>query len=280
MMKMLVLVALEILMFGFASDEAMEAYAGISRLGSGGFLVVQLIIVLDVAFTWNENWANREHGGWIGGLLAATLVMYVGTWVLFARMYDSYAPNRECHRNIAMITTTLVLCVVITLATLHPQSREGCLLPSAVVTLYMAYLCYSALSSEPSSYDCRPHSFIDVDENLRKPANTVATAFTLVSVVYATVRAGESSFWNMDADASPLSVELNEALRGEEEIHQTLQTTKTGMKKMVNQSSIPTRSSTPSSYWPRCTPQLYSPPGASAAQMTPKQSTPDGPRFG
>ena len=72
------------------------------------------------------------------------------------------------------------------------------------------------MSSEPSTYACRPKSIIDANEALRKPANTVATIFTLISVVYAAVRAGESNFWNMDAE--DCATELDETLRDEEEV--------------------------------------------------------------
>ena len=213
--KLALWLAMHVGVFVLASDGAMEAYADVARVGSGAFLVIQLIIVLDVAFTWSENWASREHGGWIAGLVASTCAMYACAIALFVRMYEWYAPSRDCHRNTAMITSAAALCVVITLTTFHPRAREGCLLPSAVVTLYCAYLCYSALSSEPSTYTCRPESIIDANEALRKPANTVATVFTLISVIYAAVRAGESNFWNMDPDES--ATELAETLRDDDE---------------------------------------------------------------
>lgn len=214
-LKMMALALLQVGVFCLASDWSMEAYAAVARVGSGLFLVIQMIIVLDLTFTWNEAWASREHWGWIAGLLTATLAMIGGAAALFAEMYSSYAPSKSCHRNIAMITSTAVLCGVILLMTLHPMSREGCLLPSAAVTLYCAYLCYSALSSEPSSYSCRPQTFIDANEELRKPANAVTTAFTLGSVVYAAIRAGESNFWNMDP-SDEVDASLAQALNDEE----------------------------------------------------------------
>ena len=197
-LKLLAFAALQGMTMCWASDESMEAYAFCARLGSGVFLVIQMIIVLDVAFAWSESWASGEHWGWIAGLLASTVGMYAATIALFVEMYAAYAPNRECRRNVAMITSVAVLCVVLAVITFHPSSREGCLLPSAAVTLYCAYLCYSALASEPSTYACRPRTIADADEALRKPANLVTTMFTLASVVYAAVRAGESNFWDME----------------------------------------------------------------------------------
>ena len=129
MLKVLAFVALHAFFFLWATDEGMEAYAAAARLGSGLFLVIQMIIVLDFAFAWNESWASGEHWGWVAGLLVSTLAMYATSVALFVEMYESYAPNRECHRNIAMITCTVVLCVVLTVITLHPAAREGCLLP-------------------------------------------------------------------------------------------------------------------------------------------------------
>jgi len=209
--KVLAFVALHVGMFFYASDGAMEAYADVARVGSGAFLVIQMVIILDVAFTWSENWASREHPAWIGALVASTVVMYTCAIALFVRMYGGYVPHKECNQNAAMIMSAAALCVVITVVTFLPFSREGCLLPSAAVSLYCAYLCYSALSSEPSTEECRPTSIIDANEALKKPANAVETIFTLISVIYAAVRAGESNFWNMDADGSA-ATELDDAL--------------------------------------------------------------------
>ncbi|CEG01070.1 TMS membrane protein/tumour differentially expressed protein [Ostreococcus tauri] len=214
--KMLAYVILNALTFCLASDGFMDVYAGAARLGSGLFLVIQMIIVLDFSFAWNESWASGEHWGWIAGLIASTLAMFGASIGLFVEMYRAYAPSRECHRNVAMITSTAVLCAVLTLITFHPISREGCLLPTSAVTLYCAYLCYSALSSEPSTYACRPQSFIDANEALRKPATLVQTVFTLVSVVYAAMRAGESNFWHMDVDEEFIG-ELGDVLNDEED---------------------------------------------------------------
>ena len=209
-LKLLAFAGLQGMTMCWASDESMEAYAFCARLGSGVFLVIQMIIVLDLAFAWSESWASGEHWGWIAGLLASTIGMYATAIALFVEMYAAYAPNRECRQNVGMITSVAVLCVVFTVITFHPSSREGSLLPSAAVTLYCAYLCYSALASEPSTYACRPRTFADADEALRKPANLVTTMFTLASVVYAAVRAGESNFWDMEPSSE--GGELRQAL--------------------------------------------------------------------
>ena len=61
------------------------------------------------------------------------------------------------------------------------------MLPSAVVTSYCVYLCYSALASEPTTYRCNPRG-IYADDG--KASEVTSTVLTLVSVAYSSVRAG------------------------------------------------------------------------------------------
>ena len=60
----------------FASNGVVGAYTWVARVASGVFLVVQMIILLDFAFFWNESWVARQHAGWLVGLLVSTIVLY------------------------------------------------------------------------------------------------------------------------------------------------------------------------------------------------------------
>ena len=112
-------------------DGFIDAYAWLARLGSGVFLVVQMVILLDFAFLWNETWVAREHVGWVVGLLGSTIALYAGSVTLVAFMYEWYAPKGvDCGRNVWLITTSLVPCVLFSALSAHQSpKRDRCCRP-------------------------------------------------------------------------------------------------------------------------------------------------------
>lgn len=114
-----------------------------------------------------------------------------------AKLYEWYVTDGEaCSRNAWLVSSALVSCAAFTGISLHPVAKEGSLLPSAVVTAYCVYLCYSALSSEPSGYRCNPHA----NHHQAKPTMVTSMVLTLLSVVYSALRAGSSDFFGGISD--------------------------------------------------------------------------------
>lgn len=71
------------------------------------------------------------------------------------------------------------------------QAHNGSLFPSAVVTLYGSYLCYSALQSEPHNYECNglgKHFTAASGSTL-----AIGMVIAIVSVVYSALRAGSNN---------------------------------------------------------------------------------------
>ena len=85
----------------------------------------------------------------------------------------------------------LPLCSSLTHLLLGLQAQNGSLFPSAVVTLYCSYLCYSALQSEPHSYQCNglgKHFTAASGSTL-----AVGMVIAIVSLVYSALRAGSNN---------------------------------------------------------------------------------------
>lgn len=71
------------------------------------------------------------------------------------------------------------------------QAQNGSLFPSAVVTLYCSYICYSALQSEPHDYQCNglgKHFTAASGSTL-----AIGMVIAIVSVVYSALRAGSNN---------------------------------------------------------------------------------------
>lgn len=69
------------------------------------------------------------------------------------------------------------------------MARNGSLFPSSTTALYIMYLCYSALQSEPRDYECN-----GLGHRLNAASGStlvVGMLVTLLSVVYSALRAGE-----------------------------------------------------------------------------------------
>jgi hypothetical protein len=170
----------------------------VARLCSGVFLVVQMVILLDFAYAWNESWVARESRRWLAALLGATAGCYGGALALTGLSYRWFKPvgAGDCSLNVFLVTLSLLLGVCYSAAALHPSVTHGSLLCSACIFLYNAYLTLSALSSEPPGYACNGH---------RAPVGTGAgtagaasgMVFALLSVAYSAARAGSSGAFTL-----------------------------------------------------------------------------------
>jgi hypothetical protein len=176
----------------FMPNGVVGAYAWAARVGSGAFLVIQMLILLDFTAAWNEAWvaAGEDDERWLYGLLGLTVGAYAGTLGLAGLLYAFFKPPGagSCSLNVALITLSLLLCLGFSALSVLPVSRRGSLFPSAVTSLYVMYLAYSALTSEPRDYACN-----GLAHRLNAASGgtlAVGMVLTLASVVYSALRAG------------------------------------------------------------------------------------------
>lgn len=96
----------------------------------------------------------------------------------------------SCSLNVFLITASLLLCVGFSMLSLMPFARNGSLFPSSTTALYIMYLCYSALQSEPRDFECN-----GLGHRLNAASGStlvIGMLVTLLSVVYSALRAGEA----------------------------------------------------------------------------------------
>ncbi|MQL73794.1 hypothetical protein Taro_006184 [Colocasia esculenta] len=195
--KIIIWVLLIVLMF-FLPNVVITAYGKysptqetLSKFGSGLFLLVQVILLLDFTHTWNDAWVEKDEQKWYIALLVVSVVCYLATYSFSGVLFIWFNPSgHDCGLNVFFIVMTMILAFVFTVVALHPQVN-GSLLPASVISVYCAYLCYSGLSSEPRDYECN---------GLHKHSKGVSTGTlilgmltTVLSVLYSAVRAGSST---------------------------------------------------------------------------------------
>ncbi|KAL6757882.1 serine incorporator/TMS membrane protein [Haematococcus lacustris] len=197
----------------FFPNPVVDAYAHVARFGSGIFLVIQMVILLDFVQMWNETWVGyaEEEPSWYWALLAVTGAAYAGALTLTGLMFYWFKPMAagSCSFNVTLITLALLVVVLMTAVSLHPAAKSGSIFPSAVIGLYCTYLCFSALQSEPKDYVCNGLA----KQITAASGSTLALGMlaTLSSVVYAAFRAGSNtSLFTLEGSEDGGDLEIGE----------------------------------------------------------------------
>lgn len=143
--------------FGKSEVFGLGGYAWFARISGFLFLILQQIILLDMAYSWNEKWVaySTEDGEkgqfWLTGILVISAMFFAIAFVFIGIMFWQFD---GCDDNLVIISLSLVLPVLATFIQLF-FSEEGSILISAVMTAYSTYICYSSVSLNPNLY-CNP----------------------------------------------------------------------------------------------------------------------------
>mmetsp|Transcript_5546 Transcript_5546/g.12447 ORF Transcript_5546/g.12447 Transcript_5546/m.12447 type:complete len:466 (+) Transcript_5546:90-1487(+) len=167
-------------------------YAWLARLGSVFFLLVQVVILIDFAHAWNDSWVARseESQTWIGALLTCTAISYGSAIAFNAVGWAWFHPSVECRLNALFLVTGILAALAVGVSAMHP-SVSGSIFPASLIAVYANFMIWSALVSEPHSYECN-----GMGEQLDAASGSAlatGVAATLGSVVWAALRAGSRS---------------------------------------------------------------------------------------
>lgn len=136
----------------------------------GGFLfiMIQLILIIDLAHGWAENWIGQyedtDNKAYYYGVVAVTILSYAASITGIVLLYVYYTKSEGCPLTKFFISFNLILCVILSVVAILPkiqetQPRSG-LMQSSIITLYIVYLTWSAVSSRPDGDDDRCNYFI------------------------------------------------------------------------------------------------------------------------
>ncbi|KAI9114906.1 hypothetical protein K1719_013919 [Acacia pycnantha] len=209
--KMAIWVLLVVLMF-FLPNVVILIYGFLSKFGAGLFLLVQVILLLEFVHSWNDAWVEKDEQKWYVALLVVSIGCYIGAYTLSGILFIWFDPSgHDCGLNIFFLVMTMIIAFAIGIIALHPQVN-GSLLPAAVISLYCAYVCYTALSSEPHDYACN-----GIGNSKAVTISTLVLGLftTVLSVLYSALRAGSSTSF-MSPLSSPKSRGKKPLLEAEE----------------------------------------------------------------
>ncbi|XP_046969651.1 probable serine incorporator isoform X2 [Vanessa cardui] len=175
-------------------------------IGGFCFIIIQLILIIDFAHSWAEKWVSNyeesQSRGWYSALLLAMLSCYALTLTGIVLLYVYYTKPDGCDLSKFFISFNLILVVIASAISILPsvqehQPRSG-LLQSAVVSLYVMYLTWSALSN--SAGECNA-SISATNEDTKEDIywssfdkqSIIGLVIWVCSVLYSCVRTASSS---------------------------------------------------------------------------------------
>ncbi|XP_062407633.1 serine incorporator 1 [Sardina pilchardus] len=180
-------------------------YVGMA--GAFCFILIQLVLLIDFAHSWNESWVEKMEEGnsrcWYAALLSATAMNYVLSLISLVMFYVYYTHTDGCAENKTFISINMLFCVGVSVLSILPkiqeaQPRSG-LLQSSLVTLYTMYLTWSAMTNEPDR-NCNPSLLGIIGLNSTSPGSqdhvvqwwdaqgVVGLILFLMCVLYSSIR--------------------------------------------------------------------------------------------
>nr|XP_060628170.1 serine incorporator 3 [Anolis sagrei ordinatus] len=147
----------------------------IGTCGAFLFILIQLILLVDFAHSWNESWVERMEEGnprcWYAALLSCTCLNYILSLIAIVLFYVFYTKPEGCIENKFFISFNMILCIAVSITSILPKVQENQphsgLLQSSVITLYTMYLTWSAMSNEPDRH-CNP-SLLNIISQIAAP---------------------------------------------------------------------------------------------------------------
>ncbi|XP_069333683.1 serine incorporator 2 isoform X2 [Eulemur rufifrons] len=133
-------------------------------VGSFLFILIQLVLLIDFAHSWNQRWLcraeERDSRAWYAGLFFFTFLFYSLSIAAVALMFIYYTQPDACYEGKVFIGLNLTLCVCVSIAAVLPKVQDAQpnsgLLQASVITLYTMFVTWLALSNVPDQ-ECNPH---------------------------------------------------------------------------------------------------------------------------
>uniref|UniRef100_A0A8C7Z990 Serine incorporator 2 n=1 Tax=Oryzias sinensis TaxID=183150 RepID=A0A8C7Z990_9TELE len=132
-------------------------------VGSFVFIIIQLILLIDFAHSWNQSWLERAENGnrkcWFAALLSFTFIHYALAFTAVVLFYVFYTQTDDCTEHKVFISLNLLFCIALSVVSILPKVQEAQptsgLLQASLITLYTMYVTWSAMTNNPNKR-CNP----------------------------------------------------------------------------------------------------------------------------
>jgi hypothetical protein len=105
-----------------------EVWISAGMLGATFFIFIQLVLLVDEAYSWNESWVNRVEEGsprlWYAALLSFTSLVYILPIVSVVPLHIFYTKPDNCTENKVFISPNLTFCIAVSIVSILPKVQE------------------------------------------------------------------------------------------------------------------------------------------------------------
>uniref|UniRef100_A0A671RGT4 Serine incorporator 5 n=1 Tax=Sinocyclocheilus anshuiensis TaxID=1608454 RepID=A0A671RGT4_9TELE len=136
-------------------ERFLEVWRYVGAAGGFLFIIIQLMLLVQFAHRWNQNWSSgvKYNKIWYAALALVTLVLFSVAVGALVFMIMFYTDPEACFLNKLFLGVNGGLCFIVSLLAISPciqtfQPTTG-LLQSAIISVYVMYLTFSALASKP-----------------------------------------------------------------------------------------------------------------------------------
>uniref|UniRef100_A0A8C2PHQ0 Serine incorporator 5 n=1 Tax=Capra hircus TaxID=9925 RepID=A0A8C2PHQ0_CAPHI len=134
----------------------LNAWRYVGAVGGFLFIVIQLLLLVEFAHKWNKNWTagTATNKLWYASLSLVTLIAYSITTGGLIWMAVFYTQKDGCMENKILLGVNGGLCLLMSVVSISPSVRDrqphSGILQSGLISCYVTYLTFSALSSKPA----------------------------------------------------------------------------------------------------------------------------------
>uniref|UniRef100_A0A8C5U5K3 Serine incorporator 2 n=1 Tax=Malurus cyaneus samueli TaxID=2593467 RepID=A0A8C5U5K3_9PASS len=161
--KFLLLVGITVGAFYIPDGTFTSVWFYFGVVGSFLFILIQLVLLIDLAHSWSQRWLrNAEEGsarGWYAALCTVTFTFYAASIAAVVLLFVFYTRPEGCTEGKAFISINLILCLIVSIVSILPKIQEAQphsgLLQASLITLYTFYITWAALANVPSCLGLR-----------------------------------------------------------------------------------------------------------------------------
>ncbi|KAI4817460.1 hypothetical protein KUCAC02_010860 [Chaenocephalus aceratus] len=187
--KFLILVGITVGAFFIPDGIFNTVWYYFGMVGSFFFIVVQLILLVDFAHSWNQSWLLKAEEGnskfWYAALLTITVIFYALAFSFVVVFYVYYTKPDDCTEHKVFISLNFIFCIIVSVVSILPKVQDAQpssgLLQASFISLYTMYITWSAMSNNPNR-NCNPSLLSLVTDPLATPAPGPAPTTTPGSV--------------------------------------------------------------------------------------------------
>ncbi|XP_072465778.1 serine incorporator 2 [Notamacropus eugenii] len=180
--KFLVLLGITVGAFYIPDGSFTNVWFYFGVVGSFLFILIQLILLIDFAHSWNQSWLwkaeERDSRCWYAGLFFFTFLFYGIAIAAIALMYTYYTHSGGCYEGKVFISLNLVFCVCVSIVSVLPKVQEAQpnsgLLQASVISAYTMFVTWLALTNIPDQ-KCNPNLPVIANTTSVDPSDVYVT---------------------------------------------------------------------------------------------------------